>query len=416
MSIHQEPGAASRAPSSPNVPEPTSVAATRPRSGGPSAGSPAGRPVAASRAAGLRRIWNAVATRPAVRIASIALVAAVAAVAWWAVRPKPLPAGFAKANGRIEATEIDISPKIAGRIREIRAHEGDFVTSGDVLVVMDTDTLVAQRTEAEANAQRALSNIDTANSKVKQAEADQAAAEALTAQRGAELDGARRHLMRSERLAPRGVVPEQTFDDDRARVHASEAALGAAQAQVAAAEAAITTAKSDVIGAQAQLAAARATIQRIQADIDDSLLKSPRDGRVQYRTAEPGEVLAAGGRVLNLVDLTDVYMTFFMPTAFSGRVTLGDEVRLVLDAAPEWVIPARATYVADVAQFTPKTVETAEERLKLVFRIKAHIEPELLRQYIRMVKTGVPGVAYVRVDPNAEWPSWLHVRLPEPPT
>ena len=353
--------------------------------------------------------------RTPLRIAIAAIVAAVAVAAWWLLRSRPLPEGFASANGRIEATELDISPKIPGRIREIRAHEGDFVTAGEVLVVMDTDVLQAQRTEAEAQAQRARSSIDTANSRVRQTEADRAAAIALTAQREAELDGARRHLTRSEQLAPRGVVPEQTLDDDRARVRGTEAALSAAHAQVAAAEAAIATAKSEVIGAQAQLEAARATIQRIQADIDDSQLRSPRDGRVQYRPAEPGEVLAAGGRVLNLVDLADVYMTFFMPTAFAGRVTLGDEVRLVLDAAPQWVIPAHATYVADVAQFTPKTVETAEERLKLVFRVKAHIDPELLRKYVRMVKTGVPGVAYVRVDPHAEWPSWLQVRLPEPP-
>jgi len=416
MNSHDEPGPASRTPSSRNASEPTPIATARSGSGAPSAASPdGGRSTDASRGIAVRRLWRAVAARPVFRIGLLAIVAAVAIVAWWVLRPKRLPEGFASANGRIEATEIDISPKIPGRIREILVHEGDFVTAGQVLVVMDTDVLLAQRKEAEAEAQRALSNIDTANSRVRQAEADRAAATAVTAQREAELDGARRHLERSERLAPRGVVPEQTLDDDRARAHGQEAALDAAHAQVAAAEAALATARSEVIGAQARLDFARASIQRIQADIDDSLLRSPRDGRVQYRPAEPGEVLAAGGRVLNLVDLGDVYMTFFLPTATAGRVMLGDEVRLVLDAAPEWVIPAHATYVADVAQFTPKTVETAEERLKLVFRIKAHVAPELLRKYVRMVKTGLPGMAYVRLDPHTVWPSFLEVRLPEPP-
>jgi HlyD family secretion protein len=133
---------------------------------------------------------------------------------------------------------------------------------------------------------------------------------------------------------------------------------------------------------------------------------------VQYRVSEPGEVLGAGGRVLNLVDLSDVYMTFFLPTAQVGRVTLGSEVRLVLDAAPQFVIPARATFVADVAQFTPKTVETQIEREKLMFRIKAHIPPELLREHIKQVKTGLPGVAYVQLDQQAQWPDRLAVRLP----
>jgi HlyD family secretion protein len=142
-------------------------------------------------------------------------------------------------------------------------------------------------------------------------------------------------------------------------------------------------------------------------------LKSPRDGRVQFRIAQPGEVLSAGGKVLNMVDLGDVYMTFFLPTASAGRVQIGAEARLVLDAAPQYVIPARATFVADVAQFTPKTVETADERQKLMFRIKAHIAPDLLKKHIRNVKTGLPGMAYVQLDPQAEWPSDLEVKLPQ---
>ncbi|MEJ1589538.1 HlyD family efflux transporter periplasmic adaptor subunit, partial [Escherichia coli] len=89
----------------------------------------------------------------------------------------------------------------------------------------------------------------------------------------------------------------------------------------------------------------------------DSELKAPRDGRIQYRVAEPGEVLAAGGRVLNMVDLADVYMTFFLPTEQAGLLALGSEARLVLDAAPDLVIPANISFVASVAQFTPKTVE-----------------------------------------------------------
>ena len=136
---------------------------------------------------------------------------------------------------------------------------------------------------------------------------------------------------------------------------------------------------------------------------------------MQYRVSQPGEVLSAGGKVLNMVDLNDVYMTFFLPTDWAGRVQLGAEARIVLDAAPQFVIPAKVTFVADVAQFTPKTVETAVERQKLTFRVKAHIDPDLLKKYIRMVKTGLPGVAYVRLDPQSEWPANLGVRLPDSP-
>jgi HlyD family secretion protein len=235
----------------------------------------------------------------------------------------------------------------------------------------------------------------------------------MVAQREAELDAAQKRLARTEVLAARGTSPAQTLDDDRARFQGASAAVSAAKAQLAAAEAAIGTAKSQVIGVHSDAEAVRATIERIEADINDSTLRSPRDGRVQYRVAQPAEVLSAGGAVLNLVDLGDVYMTFFLPTNAAGRVAIGAEVRLVLDAAPQYVVPARATFVADVAQFTPKTVETEEERQKLMFRIKAHIAPDLLRKHITQVKTGLPGVAYVRLDPRVEWPADLEIRVPE---
>lgn len=132
---------------------------------------------------------------------------------------------------------------------------------------------------------------------------------------------------------------------------------------------------------------------------------------MQYRIAQPGEVLSAGGRVLNLVDLGDVYMTFFLPTAEAGRTSMGSDVRLILDAAPQYTIPAKVSFVADVAQFTPKTVETEEERQKLTFRVRAQIPQELLQKYIQYVKTGLPGMAYVRLDPQAVWPENLERNL-----
>jgi HlyD family secretion protein len=124
-------------------------------------------------------------------------------------------------------------------------------------------------------------------------------------------------------------------------------------------------------------------------------------------------VLAAGGKVLNLVDLTDVYMTFFLPEAVAGKLAIGAEARIVVDAAPDWVIPAQVTFVADVAQYTPKTVETETERQKLMFRVKANIATELLRQHIELVKTGLPGVAYVRWRNDATWPDSLQPNLPD---
>ena len=330
---------------------------------------------------------------------------------WQILKPGSLPDGIAGGNGRIEAVEIDIATRSAGRIREILANEGDFVTAGQVIAVMDTDQLNAQRREAEAQLQRAIIAVETAKSQVTQREAEEQAAKAVIAQREAEFDAAQKKLQRTEQLADRGNAPEQTRDDDRARAQGARAAVGAAKAQSAASAAAISAARSQVVAAEASIVAAQATIERIEADLADATLKAPRAGRVQYRVAQPGEVLSAGGRVLNLVDLGDVYMTFFLPTEQAGRVPLGAEARIVLDAVPRYVIPATISLVADVAQFTPKTVETAQERQKLMFRLKARISPELLQRYIQQVKTGLPGMAYVRYDDKVEWPARLQAGL-----
>lgn len=344
-----------------------------------------------------------------------AVIAAVAIggvyYGWQMLNGSDLPDGIATGNGRIEAVEIDVATKIAGRIKSIEAREGDFVKAGQVLARMDTAQLEAQLRQGKAQLERATIGVDTAKSLVTQREAERAANVAIADQRQAELDAARAKLARSDKLAQKNIVSQQVLDDDKAAARGAAAALAAAHAQIAASDAAIGAAKAQVIDAGAAVDAAQATIESINADIDDSVLRSPRDGRVQYRVAEPGEVLSAGGRVLNLVDVGDVYMTFFLPTEQAGRVAIGSDVRLVLDAAPDYVIPAKATFVADVAQFTPKTVETEIERQKLMFRIKAHISPELLRKYVQQVKTGLPGRAYVRIDPDVDWPDKLRVNV-----
>lgn len=346
-------------------------------------------------------------------VALLLVVATGSYYAWNHLRGDGLPDGIANGNGRIEAVEIDISTKTAGRISEIYAQEGDFVEAGQELARMDTRQLEARQREAEAQLRRATISIDTANSLVSQRQAEQEAAQAVVAQRQAELEAAQKRLERAERLSQSNAVSQQVLDDARATAQAAKATVSAAEAQVAASRAAITASRAQVVDAEAAVEAAQATIDSIETEIDDSILTSPRNGRVQYRIAQPGEVLSAGGRVLNLVNLEDVHMSFFLPTAQAGRVAIGADVRLVLDAAPQYIIPAEVSFVADTAQFTPRTVETREERQKLMFRVKARIPPELLRKHIEQVKTGLPGMAYVRLDPEANWPDSLQGTLVE---
>lgn len=346
-----------------------------------------------------------------IRLAWLVGVGIIATIVWLKYSAQDKNAGLVSGNGRIEAVEIDIAAKTPGRVKEILVREGDFVTAGQVVAQMDTEVLQAQLHQAEAQLHQAESAVAIARSQVLLRVAERGASQAILAQREAEHGIANKRLARSSLLAKEGASSQQEADDDSAQVKGAAAAVSAVRAQIAAADAAIATSRAQASGEESAVEAAKASIERIRADINDSALRAPRNGRIQYRIAQAGEVVSGGGRVLNMVDLSDVYMTFFLPTTAVGKIALGSEVRLVLDAAPEHVIPANVTFVADVAQFTPKTVETAAEREKLMFRVRANVPPALLKKYIQQVKTGLPGVAYVRLDAKAPWPAHLQVNL-----
>ncbi len=330
--------------------------------------------------------------------------------AWSTLQDKEDPSAFVSGNGRIEAVEIDVATKLGGRVKDILVREGDFVQAGQVLGHMQVQTLQAQRHEAAARQAQSVSGVDSAQAQVAVRQSDIAAAQGMVAMRESEVDAAQRRLRRSETLTKDGASSAQELDDDRARVSTAKAALSAARAQVTAAQAALTAARTQVVGARATVTAAEATVTRIDADITDSALVAPRDGRVQYRVAQPGEVLGGGGKVLNMVDLSEVHMTFFVPETVAGRLALGSEVRIRLDAMPDFIVPARLSFVASTAQFTPKTVETESERQKLMFRVKAQIDRELLQKYLKQVKTGLPGVAWIKLDDAAPWPPELALK------
>lgn len=344
-------------------------------------------------------------------VVAITLLSLLGFIVWKELQPDGLGEGFASGNGRIEATEIDVATKLAGRLAELFVDEGDFVAPGQILARMDTDTLDAQLSQAKAQVRQAETAILTAKAKVAQRESERVSADAVIQQRQAELSATEKRYKRTALLVQDNAMSRQQLDDDLANRQGAQAAQSAAKAQALSAQAAIEVARSEVIEAQANLEAAKAAVQRLQADIDDSQLKTNRLARVQYRVTEVGEVLGAGGKILNLVDLSDVYMTFFLPTRQAGQVALEAEARLILDAAPMYVIPAKITYVASIAQFTPKTVETESEREKLMFRIKARIDPKLLEKHLKQVKTGLPGTAYVKLDAKAPWPEHLNANV-----
>lgn len=313
---------------------------------------------------------------------SAAVIVVGGIAAWLLLRKPALPPGFAGGNGRLEAKEIDISTKYPGRIKQILVNEGDTAGQGQVVATMDTEPLQAQLRQAAAQITGAQDNRRTAlaDVQVKQTE----------------LGYATTQYRRAEKLVKTGAVSQQERDVDRAKADAARAALVGVKAQA--------------VRAQAAIDAATAESERLKAEIADSDLKAPVRARVQTRMAEPGEVLGAGGKVLTVADLSDVYMYVFLPADTAGKVALGSEARIVLDAVPDHPVAAVVSFVSPTAQFTPKTVETAEERHNLSFRVKLQLDRERLRQYERYVKAGIPGMGYVRLDDRAKWPPQLQVK------
>ncbi|UST74250.1 MULTISPECIES: efflux RND transporter periplasmic adaptor subunit [Pseudomonas] len=305
----------------------------------------------------------------------IALLLAAGGFGYWKSMSSRLPEGLSAGNGRLEATEVQIASKTPGRLAEVLVDEGDKVTQGQLLARMDTRTLEAQRNQAEAEVVRARENLNAAQANVQL--------------RQSELLLAQQELGRSESLFKHGFVSAQVIDQLQSRIGTGNAAVTAARAQVSAVAAAI--------------GAAQAQVAQLTSEIDDSSLRAPIDGVIQLRMAEPGEVLGAGGRVLLLIDPNDQYMNLYLSASVAGRLAVGDEARVLLDALPDKPLPAKISFVAGKSQFTPKEVETRDERQKLVFRVKLRLtQPSAVPQ----AKPGMPGAGYVRTAPIA-WPANL---------
>ena len=343
-----------------------------------------------------------------------AVLVAAACGAFWLYNEitnrKPYdPDKFVMGNGRIEATEVTISAKLAGRVEKIYIEEGDLVTNGQKLVEMQTDELRADLVKARAALAEAEAKVREAETAIVVKGAEAQAAKATVAEKKSQLRGAE-NKERRFKSATAGALPVTEIEDAETVVQSHKAQLMSAEASAQKAEAEVESAKSRLEIAKASIEVQKAAIARIEVDLADSTIVAKHDGRIQYRIAQLGEMVGSGAGILNLVDLTDVYMTLFIPEKLIGRIAQGAECRIVLDAAKEWPIRANISYVSSVAQFTPKTVETEVEREKLMFRVRARIPAENLKKYIEYARTGLPGVAYVRLDPAAEWPDFLQTK------
>ena len=282
-----------------------------------------------------------------------------------------VPQGFVMGNGRLEATEVDIATKLAGRLTEVLVKEGDFVDKDQIVAKIDASTLQALLKQAEAEVKRAKQARETALSRV----------EGIRVKR----DLALKELERSKTLFAKNIFTQQEHDRNQTVKETYDAEYAAA--------------KSLIVETEGAIESAVAQTERLKTEINDCLLRSPIKGQVLSRLAEPGEVLPNGGKVLTIIDNTDIYMNVYLSEQYAGIIPLSGDAKVVLDAIPDRQFLARVAYVSEKAQFTPKEVETTEERQKLVFRVKIRFQefndPRL--------KPGMPGVAYIRLNPSAKW-------------
>jgi HlyD family secretion protein len=305
---------------------------------------------------------------------------------WLRRQAAALPAGIVSGNGRIESVQVDVATKYAGRIRTVTVREGDMVEPGQVLVHLDT-------LELEAELAKGNARIAEFEEQVAQAKAE------IVSQESQRLY-ARHQMDRAERLLGSRTITRDEYEEKESKLEVADAAVNAAKAHLRA--------------VQQSVEVAHAEVRRVQAEIDDTTLHAPVRGRVLYKLATEGEVLAAGGKALTLLDLGDIYMEIFLPARDAARVKLGADARIRLDVRPEYAGRATVSFVSPEAQFTPKQVETASERDKLMFRVKLQVPPDLVRPYLERIKTGIRGMGYVKVDAAVAWPDELDRPFPPP--
>ncbi len=303
------------------------------------------------------------------------------------LRGQTLPDGIDKAEGRIEATQVDVSSKYPGQLAEISVEEGTRVAIGQVIGRVSSPEFEAQLRAAQSDLQAAQDGL--------------AGAESEIASRRSALEFAKSDFERGQALMKSGFITKQSFEERQRNYESAEAAVQN------------MTGRRDQ--AQSAIKFAEAKVQQIESMIHDLTLVSPRNGEVQFQLARKGETVAAGEPIVTIRDFTDLYMVIFLKAADAGRLGIGDDARVILDAVPDYVIPAEVSFVASDAQFTPKTVETEAEREKLMFRVQLRVDRQVLQRYYGRVETGLRGSGFVRTKPDAKWPAQLEVKLPPEP-
>ena len=287
-----------------------------------------------------------------------------------------------RASGYVEATEIRVAAEASGRVLEMNADEGRRVTAGDILARLDTGDVEILLRRAEADRDQAIAQLRLLQAGARredvrqsQAQADTARSEAAAAE--AELRSATDDLVRFEALLAANAGSRKQRDDAAARVSVATARRRAAEDRVRAAEQGVArlqagARREEIAAAQARVASAEAQIASIQKTLGDATVKAPVGGTITAKLVDAGEMVAARTPVAIISDLDNAWANVYVDEPLVPTLKLGQPVTIVTDAGHR--IPGRITYVSPRAEFTPRNVQTADERSKLVYRIKVTVD------------------------------------------
>lgn len=398
---------------------------------------------------GKNRLRSEKSRRRLVPFLLIALLLVAGFLVWLLLLRSPdAPENIIALSGRIEADEAAVAAKTSGRVREITVREGDQVTAGQVIAMLDDDQVSARERQAEAAVEQAEARQRRAGQqiavlreqlrqsdlgvvqarsdvqgRVRQAEAQVAASQAQLAQTEAAYELARYDAERFTRLARSGDVPERSAQQARSAAESQAAAVRAARGQVeatrgalvavrsnlsnpairssqsAAVELQIAQGQTDIEAAEAEAERARAQLEEARANRHDLQIVAPFNGTVATRTAEPGEVIAAGTPVITLVNLTEVYLRGFVPQGEIGRVRVGQVARIYLDSNPDQPVEAYVARIDPEASFTPENTYFRDDRVRQVFGMRLQ-----LRGAQGFAKPGMPADGEILVE-GERWPS-----------
>jgi HlyD family secretion protein len=296
---------------------------------------------------------------------------------------EPEPATSIRVSGHVEATEVRVAADVGGRVLEMLVAEGDRVDAGAVVARLDTQETELQiaRARAErgaAQAQVSLLRAGARDEDIRQAEAQVQAAVAETTALEAELRAARLDFDRFESLLQANAGSRKQRDDAQARVEVTDERRRAARERIEAAREAVARLRAgaraeEIEAARARVTAVDAQIASLEKTRRDALVLSPLAGVVTERLVEPGEIVAPRLPLLVITDLDRAWANLFVPEPSVPRISLGQPATLRTDAGGP-AVEGRVTFISPRAEFTPRNVQTAEERSKLVYRIKVSVD------------------------------------------